>query len=672
MEEKDVKIIKTRDVKHDIKVLDKSAEMAKSLKKEMIRTKDQVQNLMDDGQVSPSEYAEDKLQYAAEDTAQEAGHQAKKAVQKTKEKVEDRIERRRENKTQNNTGKKTSRESGRRSRRRTERNTGNINRRTGQRPAERSQEKNTSAGSGKVKSGVSQRIERRVKPGVDRRKPVGRSKDRNARGPGTSTGSSPRREYGVRQHQAKVRSTKSWKQTVKKPDEVRKNIKQTAKSSDNASFKTVKGSIKGTGRTIKTAEQTSKTIKTTKAAAKTTRATIAAAPKTVRVATSLARKAAAISYNGAVATSKAAISSVKAIMAAVKNLITTIAAGGLVAFFAVLLICMVGMLVGSVFGIFFSSEDTGSQKTMRTVVQDINNEYLSQIDAIKSSYTYDEVEMTGSTAVWREVLAIYTVKTTTDEENPQEVASIDDNKISILTSIFWEMNTISSRTETKTVTEIVETDDGNGNIVEEEVEVEKTFLYITVSHKTADDMAVQYAFTEDQKQKLAELLDEKNRSMWSSVLYGIRAGESDIVAVALSQVGNVGGEPYWSWYGFDNRVEWCAIFVSWCANECGYIDDGIIPRFAGCGNGVQWFKSREQWIDGSQEPVPGMIIFYDWDDPDGDNGPQDGTADHTGIVQKVENGIVYVIEGNTTDDSCRIKQRPVGWYEILGYGVPAY
>ena len=140
-----------------------------------------------------------------------------------------------------------------------------------------------------------------------------------------------------------------------------------------------------------------------------------------------------------------------------------------------------------------------------------------------------------------------------------------------------------------------------------------------------------------------------------------------IVEVAASQIGNVGGEPYWSWYGFTERVEWCACFVSWCANKCGYISSCIIPKFSGCINGVDWFKDRGQWIGNSFEPSPGMIIFFDWDDEDG----QDGNADHVGIVEKVENGRVYTIEGNTSD-SCRQRSYPVGYYQILGYGIPAY
>ena len=275
--------------------------------------------------------------------------------------------------------------------------------------------------------------------------------------------------------------------------------------------------------------------------------------------------------------------------------------------------------------------------------------------------------MSGSRAVWKDVLAVYSVKVNTDPDNPQEVATMDESKKQLLTDIFWEMNEISSSTDTKTETVITETDDGHGNIVETESTVTQTYLYITVSHKTADEMAAQYGFNEEQKEYLAELLADENNSLWSQVLYGITGTDDQIVTVALSQIGTMGGDPYWSWYGFNSRVEWCACFVSWCANECGYIDAGVIPKYAGCVNGVQWFKDRGQWLDNSAEPTPGMIIFFDWADESG----QDGLSDHTGIVQKVENGRVYTVEGNS-GDSVRQNSYPVGYYEILGYGAPAY
>jgi hypothetical protein len=187
-----------------------------------------------------------------------------------------------------------------------------------------------------------------------------------------------------------------------------------------------------------------------------------------------------------------------------------------------------------------------------------------------------------------------------------------DEKKELLKSIFWEMNEISSRTETKSETVIEESDDGHGNIVETEVTVTQVYLYITVSHKTADEMADAYGFNSDQREQLAELIADENNQLWTAVLYGITGTDDQIVAVALSQIGNVGGQPYWSWHGFNSRVEWCACFVSWCANECGYIDAGVIPKYAGCVWGVEWFKERGQWLDNSAEPSSGMIIFFDW------------------------------------------------------------
>lgn len=146
------------------------------------------------------------------------------------------------------------------------------------------------------------------------------------------------------------------------------------------------------------------------------------------------------------------------------------------------------------------------------------------------------------------------------------------------------------------------------------------------------------------------------------VFYTPEDGDA-IVDVALTQVGNVGGEPYWSWYGFTNHVEWCACFVSWCADQCGYLDSGAYPKFSGCVFGMQWFQQRSLWLDSSTEPAPGMLIFFDW-------ATQDGVPDHVGIVEKVDSGMVYTVEGNSRD-MCRQKQYTLGSGVILGYGMAA-
>lgn len=140
-------------------------------------------------------------------------------------------------------------------------------------------------------------------------------------------------------------------------------------------------------------------------------------------------------------------------------------------------------------------------------------------------------------------------------------------------------------------------------------------------------------------------------------------GNQAIVEIALTQIGNVGGEPYWSWWGLSERAEWCAMFVSWCAAQAGLLDSGAIPKFENCNWGANWFKDNAGWADASAEPSPGDIIFFDWE--------PDGYPDHVGIVEKCEGGLVYTIEGNVNDDCARGRYY-VGDTRIFGYGLPAY
>lgn len=585
--------IKTRQHVRDIKVLDKASVAGERMKNAFIRSKDTAQNLMDDGQVSPSEYAEDQIKYAAEDVAYDTGHAVKRQTEKAVEKGRDAFREHRKEK----------------------------------------------------------RLERQEKIVEDR---IRRYEERSATRNTAQT--------------AERTSVRAKNTTIKTAEKTEHTVKQTARSAGKASVKTTQATVKATEKGIKTAEQTSRAaIKTAEATAKATAKAAEASAKAAQKAAVLAKQAAIAAYKAAIAVGKAIAAMVKAIIAALEKLIAAIAAGGWVAVAIIAIIVAIALVLGTCFGIFFSN-DTGEQ-TMKDAIVAVNTEYQQQIDTAKASVAYDDLEMSGSRAVWPEVLSVYAVKTTTDGENAQEVATVTPEKVEILREIFWAMNTITTRTESHTETVIVESDDGRGNIVEEEQQVTKMTLYITVSHKTAQEMAAEYGFTPDQNKQLAEMLAQ-DRSLWAEVLYGVYGADDQIVQVALTQIGNVGGQPYWSWYGFGHRVEWCACFVSWCANECGYIDTGVIPKYAGCCNGVDWFRERGQWADNNIEPVPGMIIFFDWDNK-GSSGPQDGLSDHTGIVERVESGIVYTVEGNS-GDSCRENHYSVGYYEILGYGIPAY
>ena len=460
--------------------------------------------------------------------------------------------------------------------------------------------------------------------------------------------------------------TRKSKTTAKPVDVTNPNCYSGKKASTNR----VRRQVKTAQKSIKAANQPPQI--SSKATEKTAQAAKQYAVTTWRASGMAMRRAKAVAKTSALAfraTAHTAASAVKAVIAGTKSLVAAIAAGGWVAVAIVVVICVIAWVVASCFGIFFSNEGRDDELTMRQVVRTINEEYQNKLDDIKASVSYDVLEMSGSRAVWPEVLAVYAVKTTTDPEQPQEVATMTEEKQRLLEEIFWAMNRIAYDLEDKVETEIVETDDGNGTIIEEEVRVTNTYLRITVSHKTAQEQAEEYVFGQEQKEMLEKLLADKNNVLWSTVLYGIASPDGQIVAVALSQVGNIGGEPYWSWYGFSSHVEWCACFVSWCANECGYIENGIIPKFAGCVTGVRWFKERGQWADNSMEPSPGTLIFFDWDDPGGVSGPQDGLPDHVGIVEKVEGGRVYTIEGNS-GDACRQQSYPVGYYEIMGYGIP--
>ena len=139
---------------------------------------------------------------------------------------------------------------------------------------------------------------------------------------------------------------------------------------------------------------------------------------------------------------------------------------------------------------------------------------------------------------------------------------------------------------------------------------------------------------------------------------GTRPGNPQLVELAKGQVGNVGGAPYWSWYGFNSRVEWCACFVSWCYGQAGLSE----PRFAACqSQGIPWFTSHGQWgARGYENIAPGDAIFFDWD--------LDGSADHVGLVIGTDGSRVYTVEGNS-GDACKIKSYSLDYACIKGYGL---
>jgi len=446
---------------------------------------------------------------------------------------------------------------------------------------------------------------------------------------------------------------------------------KTAKGSAKGFKKTAKGTSKTAGKSVKTAKKSVKTakksakttVKTARQTAKTAQKTAQAAVKAAKAAEKAARVAAKAAAQIMKVAAKAAIALVKAAIAAIKGLVAAIAAGGWVAVLIILIICLIGLLIGSIYGIFFSNEpDPGSMQTINSVIAEINAEYAKQIDDIISSNAHDSLELSGTRAVWKQVVAVYTVATVSDPDNPLEVATMTNEKAAILRAVFWHMNTISYTRKTYYIVEEVLDDDGWP--IGETTIITYTVLRIAVSHKTADEMALQYGFSDEQKQWLEELLKPEYNSLWNALLYGVSSmGDGTMIEIADTQIGNIGGETYWRWYGFSERDEWCAMFVSWVAYQCGYIDAGIIPKFASCKVGIGWFQDRGQWREPGYVPAPGDLIFFDWE--------PDGIADHVGIVENVADGVVNTIEGNSSD-SVRRRSYDIGSIKIFGYGIPLY
>ena len=206
-------------------------------------------------------------------------------------------------------------------------------------------------------------------------------------------------------------------------------------------------------------------------------------------------------------TAQAAGSALRAIIAAAQSLLAAIAAGGSTAVAMVLVICLIGLLIVSPFGIFFSGEDSGTGYTMPDAVSMMNSEFAARIEQIKAENPHDELDMdnAGSAAMisnWRDVLAVYAVRTTTDNASPDEVATLTEEKMEILREIFWDMNAITYWTEI---------------VPGGKDEADTVILHITVTIKTHLQMADEYRFNAEQRRLLEELMQPKYQELFMAL-----------------------------------------------------------------------------------------------------------------------------------------------------------
>lgn len=450
-------------------------------------------------------------------------------------------------------------------------------------------------------------------------------------------------------------------QLIKTRQQGQKMIKTTARNTEKAVKATAKGTVKTTEKGIKTAQATSKAaIKTTENSVKTAQVAAKASAKTAQKAAQAAKVTAKATAEATKATVRATIAAVKAIIAGTKALISALIAGGWIAVVIILIVVLLGCAV-SLFG-------GGSGSNAYTPVSAEVEAYEPLIQKYAKQYGIPEyVELIKAVMMQESggcgLDPMQAAEGSFNTRYPHEPNGIKDPEYSIECGV-QELKAalISAEVENPIDMEHIKLalqgyNFGNGYISWAKTNYGGYSYANAVEFSTMQAARLGWDSYGDTQYPAHVLRYYPYGRAFTS------GGNQAIVEVALTQLGNEGGQPYWSWYGFDGRVEWCACFVSWCADQCGYIESGIIPKFAGCVDGANWFKGNGQWQDRSYEPSAGDIIFFDWEG--------DGETDHVGIVEKCENGVVYTVEGNS-GDACRQKQYTVGSSSIYGYGVPAY
>ena len=450
-------------------------------------------------------------------------------------------------------------------------------------------------------------------------------------------------------------------QLIKTRQQSRKTIKTTARNAEKAVKSTAKGSVKTAERGVKTAQATSKaTIKTAAQTAKATKEAAKASAKAAQKAAQAAKATAKATAEATKTAVRATIAAVKVIIAGTKALISALIAGGWVSVVIILIVVLLGCAV-SLFG-------GGGGSNAYTPVSAEVEAYEPLIQKYAKQYGIPEyVELIKALMMQesggRGLDPMQAAEGSFNTRYPHEPNGIQDPEYSIQCGV-QELKAalISAEVENPIDMEHIKLalqgyNFGNGYISWAKTNYGGYSYANAVEFSTMQAQRLGWESYGDTQYPAHVLRYYPYGRAFTS------GGNQAIVEVALTQLGNEGGQPYWSWYGFDGRVEWCACFVSWCADQCGYLDSGIVPKFAGCVDGANWFKGNGQWQDRNYEPTAGTIIFFDWEN--------DGETDHVGIVEKCENGVVYTVEGNS-GDACRQNQYSVGSSSIYGYGIPAY
>lgn len=497
--------IKTREVVKDIKVHDTAVNVSDRMKNIGVKTKDTVnENINQTDNVSPEQYASDKVSETMKSGTETIAVGTEKVVRKGASKAKEKVkEKRAEKKAEENKPseepapddekseleeKPTDNQSETTERKAKPKQKQNENKTTQAKKENGDVKGKQDKPTVKEKTQASPKSKQQTETPVDE---IKRPRQRKQTAPKTKG-------------QATIKKVGAEKQIVKTVNNETRKIKQSKRSLDA----TAKG-IKKADKTVKTAKNTVKTTaSTTKKTAEVAKRTKQTAQATVRVTIKTVKVAA-----------KVVVEAGKAVVAGAKSIGAAIAAGGVPAIVIVIIICLIGAIGDTCFGIFLANDETtGTNKTMSQAISELTSEHYANLTAMKASYTYDLLEVKGNTSInWKDVLAVYAVKTTSGD-NPLEVVTLDDTKIDLLRGIMKDMNTMTGVVTPKAVSETVVTIDENGNSIKTTTYVTKKVLTVSILQLSVDEISALYNFNDEQKALLEEVMSEEYNDLWAELL----------------------------------------------------------------------------------------------------------------------------------------------------------
>ena len=510
--------IKTREIVKDVKVHDAAVNVGDRMKNIGVKTKDTVnENINQPDNISPEQYASDKITETMKTGTETVAVGTEKAVRKgTKKAIEKVKEKRAEDKKKSEEKKKEDENKPDEEKPSEESAPENETPELEENPTEKPSDTAESKAEPKQKQNENKPTQTKKENGDVKGKQDKSTIKEKTQAPPESKHQTetpveeikkPRqRKQTAPKTKGKVRIKKvgSEKQTVKTVNNEAHKIKQSKRSLDT----TAKG-IKKADKMVKTAKSTVKTTaSTTKKTAKVAKRTKQTAQATVRVTVKTVKVAI-----------KVIIEAGKAVVAGVKSIGAAIATGGVPAIVIVIIICIIGAIGGTCFGIFLANDETtGTNKTISQAISELTSEHYANLTAVKASYTYDLLEVQGNTSInWKDVLAVYAVKTTSGD-NPLEVVTLDDVKLNLLRDIMKDMNTMTGVVTPKVVAETVVTTDENGNSIKTITYVTKKVLTVSIIQLSVDEISALYKFKDEQKALLEELMSDEYSDLWGELL----------------------------------------------------------------------------------------------------------------------------------------------------------